>query len=259
MEPLRAATPSLDHSTVRVLSLQGLGVTPHLSCASLELTSWLLGSGTWEQWDRRATVKAQSRLAQQRGQQQLISVSSENYMRIAVFNMWNNKYRFLIFVIYIEQKIQAISVIWRCSYAELPPPPHPSAQWQSCKQTAFCRNAGLRDLPARVLLQCTGFSTAHLMLCLPKLRLSRPLSEAPQDGKKKTHLFHRAFEPPSRPRSRPRTQTDKWSSIPFLRLLSCQSTSVVLTASEWTLKSWSQVLRVSYFKVNMYKFKFEFW
>lgn len=125
MEPLRAATPSLDHSTVRVLSLQGLGVTPHLSCASLELTSWLLGSGTWEQWDRRATVKAQPRLAQQRGQQQLISVSSENYMRIAVFNMWNNKYRFLIFVIYIEQKIQAISVIWRCSYAELPPPPTP--------------------------------------------------------------------------------------------------------------------------------------
>lgn len=125
MEPLRAATPSLDHSTVRVLSLQGLGVTPHLSCASLELTSWLLGSGTWEQWDRRATVKAQPRLAQQRGQQQLIAVSSENYMRIAVFNMWNNKYRFLIFVIYIEQKIQAISVIWRCSYAELPPPPTP--------------------------------------------------------------------------------------------------------------------------------------
>lgn len=40
-----------------------------------------------------------------------------------VFNMWNSKYRFLILLIYIEQKIQAISVIWRCSYAELPPPP----------------------------------------------------------------------------------------------------------------------------------------
>ena len=34
----------------------------------------------------------------------------------------------------------------------------PPAQRQSCKQTALWRNAGLCDLPPRVLLQCTEFS-----------------------------------------------------------------------------------------------------
>lgn len=168
-----------------------------------------------------------------------------------VFNMWNNKYRFLIFLIYIEQKIQAISVIWRCSYAELPPPPRHNGSRVNRQRSVgmldsvtsrpeFCYSAAGSTQPTSC---CASQSSASAGPCLRPHRMG-----------KKTHLFHRAFEPPSRPRTRTRTQTDKWSSVPFLWLLSCQSTSVVLTASEWTLKSWSQVLRVSYFKVNIYKF-----
>ena len=45
-EAFDSYTPSLPvHSTVRALSLEGLDVTPHLCCALLDLTSWLLGPG----------------------------------------------------------------------------------------------------------------------------------------------------------------------------------------------------------------------
>lgn len=50
----------------------------------------------------------------------------------------------------------------------------PPAQRQSCKQTALWRNAGLCDLPPRVLLQCTGFSPPP-WCASPMLRLILPL------------------------------------------------------------------------------------
>lgn len=172
--------------------------------------------------------------------------------------MWNNKYRFLIFLIYIEQKIQAISVIWWCSYAALPPPPRHNGSRvnrQRCvgmldsvtSRPEFCYSAPGSTQPTSC---CASQSSASAS---PRLRPHR-MGKKEKNKQKKHTSFQRAFEPPSRPRTWTRTQTDKCSSVPFLGLLSCQSTSVVLTASEWTLKRWSRVLRVSCFKVNIYKF-----
>lgn len=56
-------TPSLVHSTVRALSLQGLGVTPHLCCVPLELTIWLLGSWMWKQQHIGAAVKSSAQIS----------------------------------------------------------------------------------------------------------------------------------------------------------------------------------------------------